>query len=344
LMLLSTEAREPRQSADRAVLGGAPGLGHAEPARGQLDRLEAAVVKIAQLLERLEQRERTRDGEGPDDAPPQRLCAAPDGGGGGGGVLGVMVPAVESEAAHDGDFSSAIGPCACGPRCCWSRVTLEQPWGSRLEFVRALFSYVTLSFIANEIMMSDSGIRDLVGLYDTAMIVATLLLAVSGTALQNPGGWQPPQPLQANSAAAIHTAFWLALTSFYLAAMGIFCPLYLRYLMLASSAIFVSGSGRRADELRLQAVRRDMRSFPIYGVPFLLIWLAIWLLVLWTLIVIWLWYGSGDLYISLCVGGIIMANGLIFAFSRMRILAVAMRARRAWQERLTVSIGRTLSY
>jgi hypothetical protein len=174
-MLLSTESREPRQAADRAVLGGAPGLGHAEPARGQLDRLEAAVVKIAQLLERLEQRERTRDGEGPDDALPHRLCAAPSGGGGGGGVLGVMVPAEESEAAHDGDFSSAIGPCACGPRCCWSRVTLEQPWGSRLEFVRALLSYVTLSFIANEIMMSNTGIRDLVGLYDTVMIVATLL-------------------------------------------------------------------------------------------------------------------------------------------------------------------------
>ena len=343
-MLLTTgtgTACKPRQA---AASGGAPGLGHAEPARGQLDRLEAAVLKIAQVLERLDERERVRDGEGPDDAPPHRLCAAPGGGGGGGGVLGVMVPAEESEAAHDGDFSSAIGPCACGPRCCWSRVTLEQPWGSRLEFVRALFSYVTLSFIANEIMMSDTDIRDLVGLYDTAMIVATLLLAVSGTALQNPGGWQPPQPLQANSAAAIHTAFWLALMSFYLAAMGIFCPLYLRYLMLASSAIFVSGSGRRADELRLQAVRRDMRSFPVYGVPFLLIWLAIWLLVFWTLIVIWLWYGSGDLYITLGVGSVIMANGLIFGFSRMLILAVAMRARRTWQEQLTVSIGRTLSY
>jgi hypothetical protein len=255
-----------------------------------------------------------------------------------------MLPAEESEAAHDGDFSSAIGPCACGPRCCWSRVTLEQPWGSRLEFVRATFAYVSLSFIANEIMMSDAGIRDLVGLYDTAMIVATLLLAVSGTALQNPGGWQPPQPQPENSAVAIHTAFWLAMMSFYLAALGIFAPLYLRYLLLASSAIFVSGSGRRADELRLQTVRRDMRSFPVYGAPFLLVFVSIWLLVLWTLIVIWLWYGSGDLFVTLGIGGLFMTFGLIFAFSRMRILAVAMRARRAWQEQLKVSISRTLSY
>ena len=300
-------------------------------------------MTIARLLERLERRERARDGEGPDDEPLHRLCAAPAGAGGS-GALGVMLPAEESEAAHDGDFDSAIGPCACGPLCCWSRVTLEKPWGARLEPLRALFAYAMLSFIASEIMMSDVGIRDLISLYDTAMIVATLLLAVSGTALQNPGGWQPPPPLPADGAAAIHTAFWFAMLSFYLAALGIFAPLYLRYLVLASSAVYVSGTGRKADELRLQAVRRDIRSFPVYGVPFLLIFVSIWLLVLWTLIVIWLWYGAGDLLVTIGIGGVIMVNGLLFAFSRMRILAIAMRARRAWQERLTASIGRSLSY
>ena len=137
---------------------------------------------------------------------------------------------------------------------------------------------------------------------------------------------------------------WFALMSFYLAALGIFCPLYLRYLVLASSAVYVSGSGRKADELRLQAVRRDMRSFPIYGVPFLLIFVSIWLLITWTLIVVWLWYGTAEIVIAVSVGGVVMVFGLIFAFSRMRILAIAMRARRAWQERLTASISRSLSY
>ena len=336
-----TEIRGPAQPGSThavSVRDAAPEQGP-QVARGQLDRLEAAVVKIAQLLERLERRERTRDGEGPDDAPLHRLCAAPDG-----GALGAMLPAEESEAAHGGDFDSAIGPCACGPRCCWSRVTLEHPWGARLEPVRAIFAYVALSFIAGEIMMSDSGIRDLVGLYDTAMIVATLLLAVSGTALQNPAGWQPPPPMPAGSAGAIHAAMWFALMSFYLAALGIFGPLYLRYLVLASSAVYVSGSGRKADELRLQAVRRDMRSFPVYGAPFLLIFVSIWMLIPWTLIVIWLWYGTSDLVITIGIGGAFMVFGLIFAFSRMRILAIAMRARRAWQERLTASISRSLSY
>ena len=132
--------------------------------------------------------------------------------------------------------------------------------------------------------------------------------------------------------------------SFYLAALGIFGPLYLRYLVLASSAVYVSGSGRKADELRLQAVRRDMRSFPVYGAPFLLIFVSIWMLIPWTLIVIWLWYGTSDLVITIGIGGAFMVFGLIFAFSRMRILAIAMRARRAWQERLTASISRSLSY
>ena len=300
-------------------------------------------MTIARLLERLERRERARDGEGPDDEPLHRLCAAPAGAGGS-GTLGVMLPAEESEAAHDGDFDSAIGPCACGPLCCWSRVTLEKPWGARLEPLRALFAYVSLSFIASEIMMADSGIRDLVGLYDTAMIVATLLLAVSGTALQNPGGWQPPALASEPNAAAVHAAFWFAMLSFYLAALSIFVPLYLRYLMLASSAVFVAGSGQKANELRLQAVRRDMRSFPFYGVPFLLIFVSTWLLLFWTFVIIWLWYGGRDLFVTIGVAGAIVGGGLTVAFSRMRILALAMRARRAWQERLTASIGRSLSY
>ena len=307
------------------------------PPGGQLDRLEAAVVTIAHLLERLELRERIRDGEGPEDTPPHRLCAAP------GSTLGVMLPAENSEAAH-GDFDSAIGPCACGPFCCWSKITLEHPWGVRLEPYRALLAYALLSFIPGEIVMADTGIRDLVGLYDTAMIVATLLLAVSGTALQNPLGWQPPQLEPAKSSAAVHTAFWLLMMSFYLAALGIFAPLYLRYLLLASAAVYVSGSGAKAEELRLQAVRRDMRSFPVYGVPFLLIFVSIWLLVLWTLVVIWLWYGGADLFPTIGFGGIVMVVGLTIAFSRMRILTVAMRTRRAWQEREKSSISRSLSY
>ena len=87
-----------------------------------------------------------------------------------------------------------------------------------------------------------------------------------------------------------------------------------------------------------------MRSFPVYGVPFLLIFVSIWLLVLWTLVVIWLWYGGADLFPTIGFGGIVMVVGLTIAFSRMRILTVAMRTRRAWQEREKSSISRSLSY
>jgi hypothetical protein len=132
---------------------------------------------------------------------------------------------------------------------------------------------------------SAASVSDVLSFYDSCSLIAALLVAVSGTALQGVSAWVPAGT-DINDPTrrwAIQSALW--------------CFLFCLFVLMVSGSIRMpltalanAGNLHPLDEPiephlvepnRVAALLREFRFFPVYGLPFLMLFFAIVFLLSW---------------------------------------------------------------
>lgn len=198
--------------------------------------------------------------------------------------------------ADDDDVEEMQG-CARVPRgtarCCFSRITPAEPWGARLECARRAVSAATLTHVLEFLMRAESStVQPILSFIDNCSLIAALLASVSGTLLST---WTTWLDVAHASAAAnrlhLHSAVWAFLFTLFTL---ILCALQRASISLVANLVHVGVDGRPLDAALLENERRrqvlaELRFYPFYGLPVVLLVLALCFLAIWTLLYVRAW-------------------------------------------------------
>jgi len=219
--------------------------------------------------------------------------------------------------ADDDDIEEMQG-CTRVPRgsaqCCCSRITPAEPWGARLECARRAVSAVTLTHVLEFLMRAEnSTVQPILSFIDNCSLIAALLASVSGTLLSTWTTWLLDGTVGgvANGSAAaspanrlhLHSAVWAFLLTLFTL---ILCALQRASISLVANLVHVGVDGRPLDAALLENERRrqvlaELRFYPFYGLPVVLLLLALCFLTIWTLLYVRAWLPSDFVWLVIYV-------------------------------------------